>query len=124
MGKSYQFQYSKYLVSNSTINQALMGWLWEGESMKDSGASGVSMKQHFPEIYQLIEDLVDLDKFPKSKLDELDKLDTILVRDIVGDLRISFSKRKKSEKVSFLIGGIDLIIKISDKELWFTVWSK
>ena len=128
MEKRYQFQYSKYLASNSTINQAFMEWLWEGEDMKSGGASGVNIKKYFPEIYQLVEDLVDLGKLPENKLDELDKLDIILVRNIAEDLWISFSKKKKTEKgtISFLTGGIDLIIKMNkgDKEPWFVIRGK
>ena len=122
----YQFQYSKYLASNSTINQAFMGWLWEGEDMESSGASGVNIKKYFPEVYQLVEDLVDLGKLSKNKLDELDKLDIILVKNIAGNLWISFSKREKTKtsSVFFLVSGIDLIINKSDREPWFTIQSK
>jgi len=112
MATKYKFLYKDYLASNSTINQTFIQWLFEGEKMDASGASGISVKKHFPEIYTMIKDLAKLKKFPRSLFEELESLNIILIRDIAGDLWVTFTKKRLSSdpKVSMLVSGINIII--------------
>jgi hypothetical protein len=100
MARKYEFPYVDYLASNYIINQAFMEWLWEGENMQGGGANpgpGI-VKKHFPEIYDIVDELIELDDDTRFSLEEIQKADTVLINTSVGDLNISFVTKPESTK--------------------------
>lgn len=129
MARKYEYPYGDYLASNNYINQAAMQWLWEGEDFRGGGArdSDGNIMKHFPEVLEMIEDLVDLDELPERMIDDIQEYDSVLMAVTVGDLWITFSKMiepKKKGDPGFFKGGFKIIIGLQDEGLSFTLKGK
>ena len=125
MARKYGFPYEDYLTSNPYINQAVMQWFWEGENFTGGGAredKGNIIEKHFPEIADMIDDLITLEQLPDGFWDKAEEYDSVLMASTAGDLWITFSKMvppKKKGDVGFFKGGFKIIIGRQDGNLSF-----
>lgn len=95
MARKHPFPYRDYLASSHPLNQIVIVYAFTGENFEGLGGEVKDPQKEFPEIYEMLERLVDLDELPPPALDIFDDADFIMAsHHPIDGLKVHFAIKK------------------------------